>query len=214
MSIQLSVAWAEQLRRDLLTGVYKPGEKLIVRDLKERYSAGATPIREVLSRLVGEGLVVVENNRGFRVRPLSKDDLYSLYEARAAIESALVKLAFQRGDDAWEAQVVAAHYRLEKWQVTDGPADWDLRHRQFHQSIVSGAQSDYLMSAREQLFDSAQRYRLLWVESVAGSDSERQQKTTEHQRILQQVINRDVSLVDDLHEHLLTPLPVLEAYLT
>src|SRR6185437_3603379 len=61
----------EQLRSDLLTGRLKPGEKLRAEALRHRFKVGSSPIREALNRLLSEGFVSLEEQKGFRVAPLS-----------------------------------------------------------------------------------------------------------------------------------------------
>ncbi len=60
-----------QLREDILDGKLVPGEKLLVEHLKSRYDVGAGTVREALSRLVSEAMVVAEGQRGFTVAPVS-----------------------------------------------------------------------------------------------------------------------------------------------
>jgi DNA-binding GntR family transcriptional regulator len=63
------------LRADIVRGVFAPDQPLRMEALKARFDSGFSPIREALSRLLAEGLVVLEPNRGFRVSGLSREDL-------------------------------------------------------------------------------------------------------------------------------------------
>ena len=96
------------LKRDILRGVFAPGEKLLMSALKARYGLGVGPLREALSQLVAEHLVVAISQRGFRVAPMSLAELADIYDARAHLEAMILGLAIARGDDAWEAQIVAS----------------------------------------------------------------------------------------------------------
>ena len=60
----------ERLRDDVLKCRLKPGDKLTFDDLKERYGISISPLREALSRMASEGLVVLEDKRGFHVAPV------------------------------------------------------------------------------------------------------------------------------------------------
>lgn len=57
------------LREDILNGVLAPGVRLRLDPLKARYGMGASPLREALSRLAGDGFVIAEGRRGFSVPP-------------------------------------------------------------------------------------------------------------------------------------------------
>ncbi len=67
-----------RLRRDILTGLFEPGERLPLDALGERYRVGLTPLREALNRLSAEELVLREGKRGFRVAPVSRANLVAL----------------------------------------------------------------------------------------------------------------------------------------
>ena len=101
-----------ELRSDTLAGRWYPGQRLPFEELCGRYDASVGVMREALQRLAEQGLVLVEPNRGFRVVPVSEDDLRHLTEARLEIESLTLRLAVEQGSLEWETQVIAAHHRL------------------------------------------------------------------------------------------------------
>ena len=103
-----------QLKQDILTGYFKPGAKLKMARLKERYQVGVSPLREALSQLLVEQLVIVENQRGFTVHPISAEEMKDIYHTRAQIEGLCVSQAVELGDDAWEAGILAAAHQLKK----------------------------------------------------------------------------------------------------
>src|SRR5271170_7317741 len=82
----LSTSVYRQLRADLLAGRLRPGEKLRDEGLRQRFSSGSSPIREALNRLLAEGLVSLEDQKGFRVAPISESELEELVMARCWID--------------------------------------------------------------------------------------------------------------------------------
>src|SRR5690349_7523744 len=70
MSEKVDSALLERVKGDIMFGALPPNSKLRVRSLSLRYGVGTSPLREVLSRLVPEGLIEFEQNRGFWVAPL------------------------------------------------------------------------------------------------------------------------------------------------
>jgi GntR family carbon starvation induced transcriptional regulator len=67
----LSESAYDALRDDIIRGRLEPEEKLRIEELRQKYATGASPLREALNRLAGEGFVTTEGQRGFRVAPLS-----------------------------------------------------------------------------------------------------------------------------------------------
>jgi GntR family transcriptional regulator, carbon starvation induced regulator len=76
----------ELLRTEIVRATLRPNERLRIQALSERYGVGATAIREALSRLVPEGLVVLEEQRGFCVAPMSRPELLDLSRTRIDVE--------------------------------------------------------------------------------------------------------------------------------
>lgn len=190
-----SSAYAD-LRRDIVDLKLKPGEKLRLKDIGERYGYGLAPLREALSRLASENLVASEDQRGFKVTEVSLQDLRDLTYVRKNIEVIALRAAIERGDDEWEGNVVAAFHRLSLAQMRrqDDPSslntDWKLRHQAFHHIIVSGCMSPRLLSMRDLYFDQADRYRRL-----ASSQVEVPRDISgEHEAIFKATMARDADL--------------------
>lgn len=193
-----------RLRQDILKGSLKPGARLAMADLRSRYAIGLSPLREALSRLAGEGLVVAEGQRGFRVAPFSPADLDDLTFVRQTIEAAALSEAMAQGDERWEAQIVAAFHLLERrigGAGADNPAACDAyeeAHRAFHLALTAGAGSPRASQLQAALYDQARRYRLLLYRGLPDP----QQALDEHRQIMQRVLARDARVVALLKDHL------------
>jgi DNA-binding GntR family transcriptional regulator len=109
------------LRRDILEGVYAPGERLVELSLAERYAAGRATIRSALVELATEGLVDREANRGATVRQLRLDEAIQITEARSALES-LISAAAARNATAGQRDEL----EMLELQMRDavGREDW------------------------------------------------------------------------------------------
>jgi DNA-binding GntR family transcriptional regulator len=153
----------EILRGELLNGGLRPGQKLKLVELTERFGVSQSVIREALTRLTEQDLLIATPQRGFRVRDLSVEDIAELTETRIQVESIALRLALERGDLQWETEVLAAHHRLERTPVTrdDGTVseDWSTSHRDFHQALLNGCGNRRLESVANSLRDSAELYR-------------------------------------------------------
>ena len=76
----------EEIRSDILHNRLDPGARLMFRDLRERYRSGLSPLREALMRLATEGLVILEDHRGFRVAPATRDEMIDVANSRLLLQ--------------------------------------------------------------------------------------------------------------------------------
>lgn len=210
----LGVRAYKQLKNDIIKGVFRPDEKLRMSALKERYDLGIGPLREALSQLVAEHLVVAISQRGYRVAPMSLAELHDIYDARAQLEAMMLGLAIERGDDAWEADILAKTYQLTKVSEANTPRSlleiWDARHSEFHTALVRGCHSPQLMKVRNGLFDKVQRYRHFWLKETVFSEHALDKKRQEHDALVKVTLaHRKEDAERMMREHLMTPVPII-----
>jgi DNA-binding GntR family transcriptional regulator len=181
----------QQLRADLLSGHYKPNEKLRAEELRRRFNIGSSPIREALNRLLAEGFVALEEQKGFRVAPVSGEELDELVRARCLIDGAAVSECIKRYETEWEEGLVLALHRLSRVarRTPEAPTydnpEWERLHRAFHCALIAGCGSRWMRRISEQLFDSAERYRLL-----AANELSPRNELDEHQAVTQACLDR------------------------
>jgi GntR family carbon starvation induced transcriptional regulator len=195
----LSDEVAARLRAEILEGVFAPGQKLAMSDLTQRYGVGLSPIREALSRLEGEAIVQREGQRGFRAAAMSREDFAEIVFLRQMVEETAIRAAIRRGDDRWEASVVAAFHLLERrtasMKAGNGDlADYELAHKVFHTAIGAGAGLKRLSALQLRLYDEARRYRLHFYRRYLGKEGFGWDGAiTEHRRILDAIVRRDAN---------------------
>jgi DNA-binding GntR family transcriptional regulator len=100
----------EDIRRRILIQALEPGTYLDEVDLAEAYGISRPPLREMLRQLAGEGYVVLHENRGAQVAPMSHKTLRNFFVAAPMIYSAASRLA---AEHATPAQIA----RLKECQV-------------------------------------------------------------------------------------------------
>ncbi|ATE66293.1 GntR family transcriptional regulator [Rhizorhabdus dicambivorans] len=153
------------LRTAIIEGELAPFSPLRMSTLTKKFGAGATPVREALSRLLPEGLVELSANKGFRVRGVSREDLLDIVAARTAVETEALRLSIAHGDDRWESGVVAAHYRFQKqMQVNNYRPTWaqlEAVHDELHRSMFAACGSVRLLALADQLMMQHNRYQRL-----------------------------------------------------
>ncbi len=187
-----TVATYEVIRREILAGRLPPAQRLKIATLCERLGVSLGVVREALSRLSAEGLVIAEPQRGFQVSPISREDLIDLGTMRVEIESVCLRRAIERGDLAWESQLVAAFHQLTGTpervaEDTDllNP-QWTVAHGGFHEALVQACGSQRLLTLRRSLYEQAERYRHLSAQSVPSRDVD-----AEHRHIFEATMARD-----------------------
>ncbi|PRY70953.1 DNA-binding transcriptional regulator CsiR [Halomonas ventosae] len=210
----LGVSAYHWLKRDIIRGAFTPGEKLLMSGLKARYGLGIGPLREALSQLVAESLVVAISQRGYRVASMSLSELADLYDARAQLERLILELAIQRGGDDWEAEILAKAHTLAKVTEVNSSEElldvWDTRHKAFHTAIAAGCNSPHLLKVRESLFDQVERYRHLWLRETVFSAEALERKRREHAALVEVILSRDAPRAAEMmREHLMTPVPII-----
>lgn len=185
----------QKLLGDILSGELAPNSRLKIRELSRRYEIGATPLREALSRLVPEGLVRVEQNKGFKVASLSLRELVEITEMRQIVEAEAFRRSVERGDDAWESEVVASFHRLNKAITTyaeNGDRSYRLefeeRHRGFHRILVSACGNDRLLRTVDALHQHLIRYRAIFLMTELAADELRFM----HKELMRVAIERDI----------------------
>ena len=183
----------QRLRHDVLTGTFAGGTKLKVEELQTAYGFSSSPLREALSRLSQEGLVRADERRGFRVAALSPEDLGDITRMRLMLDVQALHEAIEHGDDAWEAAIVAAYYRLEKVEsrLPEGPVildeEWSTLHRDFHAALLAACPSQRQLAWSASLFDQAERYRRFSARYRKAA----RRKSNEHKRIMDATLRRD-----------------------
>lgn len=159
----------QQMYEDLLMLRLKPGQRLHIADLAKHYKTGLSPVREALSRLTSTELVIAIPQKGFRVAEISLKDLEDIYETRILIEEMALRLSIEKGDEGWEANILAAYHRLEQYEqkhefkTEDEYREWEARHRAFNLSLISSCGLSHLLRVQEKLYYQTERYRRLWV---------------------------------------------------
>ena len=179
-----------RLRSDIIAGKLAPGAKLRIEELRDDYRIGASPLREALNRLAGEGFVTVEEQRGFKVAPVSPDDLKDLSRMRVMLECEALRESIRNGDDEWEANLLAAHHRLQKAERSFGKNldEWEQRNEEFHEALVAACTSSWLLRLRHVLYEQHKRYRFIAI----LSHQQDRDVHREHREILEAALARDV----------------------
>jgi GntR family carbon starvation induced transcriptional regulator len=196
----LNASVFRQIRADIVACRLAPNERLRVETLRERYGVGGSPIREALMRLEAEGLVTLEQNKGFRVSPVSREQLDDLTAIRVEIETTALRWSIEKGSVEWEANLLAAFHRLSRLKKIEQDSGtntaWFVEHRNFHSALVAACGSPLLLGIREGLFDQAERYVALSITSRFPTRND----VDEHEQIMRAALSRNVARATQLNK--------------
>lgn len=181
------------LRADLINCQLRPGSRLNMSELQERYTLSQASVREALSRLTAEGLVIVERNRGYRVAEVSLSGFREIMEACIAVQQICMRSAIINGDREWELNLLSAYHRAMRVLdlFVDGRESFEAYSRErlaFYEALMAACTNKWLLWSWAMLYTQLLRYRHMYL-PLAKFEQERQ---PDHFRNLQAVLDRDV----------------------
>lgn len=183
-----------RLRADIVMGRLEPAQPLRFDALKSQYGLGVSPLREALSRLVEDKLVTAVGQRGFRVAPMSLDEMREVTRLRQVIEVDALRTSISNGDARWEADLRAAFQRLSSAPApraaNSSAEDWERRHRAFHDALIGACRSPWLLKFAAMLTDQLERYRYLRLIRTPPKVF-RRDLDGEHRELLEAALARD-----------------------
>lgn len=195
-----------ELGNDIVHGTFPPGSKIKLEPLSARYGVSTGTIREALSLLVSDGLVIANAQRGFCVAPMSVEDYQDLVNTRLLLELSAFQTSILYGGDAWEGRVVQAFHQLTlaEQRLDEAAEDtfdlWEQRNREFHEALVSASESNWTLRFREILYRQSERYRRL---TYTSRQSPGQLVHNEHKRIFDLALSRKADeAMEALVEHI------------
>ncbi len=186
----------DDLHMQLVTAQIPQGQKLRSERLREDYDCSANTIREVLFRLASEGLVVFEEQRGFRARPADPERLHYLTKFRITLEQEGATASIRHGGLEWESQLAAAHQKLGhiESRLTEtslgGPTLrlWSLAELEFHDTLLSACDSPFLRSSYRRTYDQFRQQKIMQPDYGYHSEN-----AVEHTAIVKTALERDVA---------------------
>lgn len=132
------------LRDDIAAGALSPGERLDEVKLTERFGVSRTPIREALSRLVAQGILIPGEKRGVRVAVYSREQLAQIFEAMHEIEAACARIASQRLTLLSRAEIQAAQAACVSAAEAGDVAGYQRANEGFHDAIYRATGNPYM----------------------------------------------------------------------
>jgi len=187
----------EIIRERIMDFTYKPGQRLIERDLADEFGISRTPIREIIHKLEKEGLVIIESNKGAYVAPISATDIADIYQIRMVIEALAGRLVAPNISD----ETLCELDKINK-EIGDAAKQLNFRvvsekEKEFHQAMYRNCTNKKLYELIFDYWDYARRLRVA-IYSVPGR---MEQVYKEHKEIIKALRKRDPKEVEQLVGH-------------
>ena len=177
------------LRRAILKGELKPGERLMEIALADKLGVSRTPIREAIRKLELEGLVVMAPRKGAKVASITERDLNDVLEVRKGMEVLAISLACKRitGEELEKLESIERSFQslIESGNLTE-LAEMDVK---FHDTIYQATNYQRLVQLLNNLREQMYRYRMEYLKDIAV----RRTLAEEHKAICEALRGRDES---------------------
>ena len=145
--VTLSDKVMHEIRRDIFNGELEPGQKLIITELQKRYNVGGSPLREALVQLSWRNFLVMVPQRGFWVANVSLKELRNIISTRRALSKIALQNAVADFNEESELDILTSYHKLSRLDP-DSPTfdynEWEVRHKQFHLTLLGCTGADYL----------------------------------------------------------------------
>jgi DNA-binding GntR family transcriptional regulator len=158
--LSLPDAIRRSLRQQILAGELSPGQALRQDELARRFGVSRVPLREAMSRLEAEGLIVLRPHRGYLVTSLDRDEIMEMFELRMAVEEHAGYVATRVRSAADIAEVAAFLRRMEALDPANGDylAQWARLNQAFHQRLFASSGRRHVVHIADRLRDAVEPY--------------------------------------------------------
>lgn len=175
------------LRRAILTGQLKPGERLMEVHLANKLGVSRTPIREAIRKLELEGLVTMIPRRGAEVAQITEKSLKDVLEVRRALDVLSVELACERITKEEMEELYRACQEFEKAAREKEPSVIAQADVRLHDIIVDATRNQRLKQLVNNLSEQMYRYRFVYIQEADQYEN----LIEEHREVYESIVERN-----------------------
>lgn len=176
-----------QLREALMSGQFKPGQKLTIRGLSDALGASQMPVREALHRLSAENAFEETKTSRIRIRSMNTANLREIRDARVTLEGLLLERAARRMNDEDMAEIRQEYDDLQDAANVGNTQRYLRANFSFHRRIYQAADAELIMAAVENFWLHMGPYFAL----VAPDHQHLERSMLAHSRILEALYEHD-----------------------
>ncbi|MGB0101748.1 MAG: GntR family transcriptional regulator [Nocardioides sp.] len=185
----LSTSVKKLLLDRIMSGYYKPGERIIELQLSKELGTSQSPVREALRDLAAIGIVTIHSRRGARVRLPTSKELSDISLVRSEIDALAARVASPLVDEDTLDQLREAYADMQRHHAEGDHVALTQADAQFHRLIVMSSANQAIQHVFDQLEPFARTFITLTlpranVQSIIG----------EHKLILDALESRDAAL--------------------
>lgn len=184
------------LKKEIIKGSFKPGDKVLEGRIAEQMGISRTPVREAIRELAAEGFVTLSPNQGVVVRSVSAESIREVLQIHSVLEGLAARLSCEviNEEDLKELEnYVNKMEKLTNKKDLSTYSEVDLR---FHELIVNICRNKRLMQMRKNISDQAQRYRI----SSLRIPRRLKESLKEHRKILEAFKTKDPKKADSMSQ--------------
>ncbi|NLM73484.1 MAG: GntR family transcriptional regulator [Clostridiaceae bacterium] len=186
----------DTLRKAIINGDIKPGERLMEVSLAEQMGVSRTPVREAIRKLEAEGLVTMIPRKGTHVSEVSIKDIIDVLEVRAALDKLATGLAARRIDNSQVKMIENVHKQyiafVEKNNI-EGAIRKDV---EFHDTIYSISGNPRLIAVSSSLREQIYRFRVMYMSDTIIAEN----VLNEHSEMIEALRSNNDKLASELAE--------------
>lgn len=178
------------LRKAILSGDLKPGERLMEKQLAEKMGVSRTPIREAIRKLELEGFVIMVPRKGAQVAEITEKDIQDVLEVRGALEALAVRLACNKMEEEDLKSLKDTMQGFSSAAENEDLNEMIEKDVEFHDIIFKSAQNEKLIQIVNNLREQIHRYRVAYLKSFDDFNAIQE----EHEQIVRAIENKDPSV--------------------
>lgn len=207
----LSDAVYDAVHHRIVTGIYRPNQRLVETEIAAELGASRTPVREALVRLIKDGLAT-KSRQGLTVREFTFEEVREIYEVRAALEGYAARLAADRRTPDALARIEETLHRHVATSTgeTVNRAKVVEANAAFHETVLVAADNRRMSAV------AAANLSYFFNNEVAAitSDEALRVALAEHEQIFAAIRDRDGELAERIvRNHVMAGLKVIESFL-
>jgi len=142
-----------ELKEDIINLKIKLGTRINIQKISEDFSISQTPIREALSRLVKDGLVVYKSRRGYYIIQITCKDLEEIYDLRKIIECYALEKGIKNIDKIKLKEILKKGIKMQKKPLEPKkPSEFCIIDRELHMTIINSCLSQSMNKMYSQIY--------------------------------------------------------------
>lgn len=195
------------LKESIQNGKLKPNQRITEKEIANSFNVSTTPVRDAISKLAGEGLVIVTSHKDTYVKEIFYKDLIAIYHVMNFIDEFVMKLAFESRSEELIEEMEKLTVEMENACKKDTVDKYLDINERIHLKICKSIGNEFLYRIREQIYSQLSLYTPLRIFLFTRSN-ECEKSLKKHKLLLEAFKSRDKTKIEKaIHRHWINFLP-------